>query len=133
MIDLPAASRRDGALCDYLGLSLLTVQLSASPALVRPDPDTHEGCPRTSSVHDGMNFDLLCEALSLQANDHVSTGIIWHEYPDAAPCHVNADWIEALPRGKGRRPRYRTPNCLRSSSGGIPLTVTAPSRAIFTS
>ena len=75
---------RNSAPRDYLGLSLLTVQLSASPALFRPDPDTTERNVRSSSV-DGVNFDLVCEALSLQADDHVSTGFVWHEYPDAAP------------------------------------------------
>ena len=83
--DLPRLpTRRDTPPRDLLGLSLLSVQLSASPALFRPDPDTEEGRVRSSSV-DGINFDLLCEALSLQANDHVSTGFVWHEYPDAAP------------------------------------------------
>ena len=79
---LPA--RRDTAPRDYLGLSLLSVQLSASPALFRPVPDTDQGSVRSCSI-DGVNFDLLSEALSLQANDHVSTGFVWHEYPDTAP------------------------------------------------
>ena len=77
-------TRRDATPLDYLGLSLLTVQLSASPALFRPDPDAEEGSVHSRSV-DGVNFDLVCEALSLLANDHVSMGFIWHEYPDAAP------------------------------------------------
>ena len=77
-------TRRDTAPHDLLGLSLLSMQLSASPALFRPDPDREKGSVRSSSV-DGANFDLVCEALSLQANDYVSTGFVWHEYPDAAP------------------------------------------------
>ena len=81
--------RRDAAPRDYLGLSLLTVQLSASPALFRPDPDTNEGRVHSSSV-DGVNFDLVCEALSLQANEYVSTGFAWHEYADAAPFWLSA-------------------------------------------
>ena len=43
-------TRRDAALRDYLGLSLLTVRLSAFPALFRPDPDTKEGNVRTRAV-----------------------------------------------------------------------------------
>ena len=83
--DLPRLpTRRDAAPRDYLGLSLLTVQLSAAPALFRPGPDARDGRVHASSG-DGVNFDLLCGALSLQANDHVSAGSIWHEYPDAAP------------------------------------------------
>ena len=77
-------TRRDAALRDYLGLSLLTMRLSASPVLFRPVPDAKEGNVCSSAV-DGVNFDLICDALSLQANDNVSTGFIWHEYPDAAP------------------------------------------------
>ena len=46
-------TRRDAALRDYLGLSLLTVRLSAFPALFRPDPDTKEGNVRTRAV-DGV-------------------------------------------------------------------------------
>ena len=83
--------RRDAAPQHYLGLSLLTVQLSASPALFRPDPATNDGTVHSSSV-DGVNFDLVCEALSLQANSHVSPGFVWHEYPDATPfCLMQQD------------------------------------------
>ncbi len=83
--------RLDTAPQRYLGLSLLTVQLSASPALFRPDPATNDETVRSSSV-DGINFDLVCEALSLQANSHVSPGFVWHEYPDAAPfCLMQQD------------------------------------------
>lgn len=83
-------TRRDTAPNDYLGLSLLSAQLSASPALFRPDPDTQEASVRSHSVDD-VNFDLVCEALSLLASDHVSTGFVWHEYPDAAPFCLRAE------------------------------------------
>ncbi|MDE0390384.1 MAG: HEPN domain-containing protein [Rhodospirillales bacterium] len=99
-------TRRDTAPRDYLGLSLLSMQLSASPALFRPDPDRQDGSVRSSSV-DGFNFDLACQALSLRAGDHVSTGFVWHEYPDAAPfCITKEDtWgpvgdNQLRPRGK---------------------------------
>ena len=83
--DLPRLPiRRDRTPRDYLGLTLLTVQLSASPALFRPDTGAEEETVRSSSV-DGMNVRLVCDALSLQSGSHVSPGFVWHEHPDAAP------------------------------------------------
>ncbi len=75
--------RRDVALQDYLGLSLFTIHLSASPALFRPDPGAREGSVRCSAAA-GVNLDLACEALSLHTGGHVSPSFAWHEYPDAA-------------------------------------------------
>ena len=112
-------TRRDAAPRDYLGLSLLTVQLSASPALFRPDPDAKEGRVHSSSV-DGVNFDLVCEALSLQVNEHVSTGFIWHEYPDAAPF-----WLSAIETwGSGGDNRLKSRDKVSSSHDMLTGTVT---------
>ena len=113
--------RRDAAPRDYLGLSLLTVQLFASPALFRPGPDTKEGSVRSSSV-DGVNFDLVCEALSLQANDHVSTGFVWHEYPDAAPFCLTTEETWG-PVGDNRlRPRDKKSASHNHQTGTITIT-----------
>ena len=79
--------RRDVAPMDYLGRSLLTLRMSAGPALFRPDPDAREGSARSKSV-ERLSPDLACKALSLQANGFVSASFFWHEYPDAAPFGV---------------------------------------------
>ena len=68
---------------DYLGLTLLELELSASPVLFRPQAEGGNGTVRSCSV-DGINLDVICEALSLQANCHVSKSVIWSDYPDAA-------------------------------------------------
>ena len=65
---------------DFLGLSLMTMKLSVAPALFRPEGD--EGVRLLSAG--GMNLDLWCEALSLQADRHVDLSLVWNDYPDAA-------------------------------------------------
>ena len=82
--ELPRLPTHTGvALTDYLGLPLLTVRLSASPALFRPDPGAQKGSVRSSSVN-GVNLDLICDALSLQSKRPVSASFMWHEYSNAA-------------------------------------------------
>ena len=90
---------------DYLGLTLLTVEFSASRAFFRPHPERHEHAVKSSSV-DGTNFDLVCEALSLQGNCHVSWSTVWEDYLDAAPLclPIRGTWS----RGKSRPKRLRS-------------------------
>ena len=66
----------------YLGLTLLKLEISASPALFRPNAD-ERGTVESRSA-EGINLDLLCEALSLQANRYVSRAHLWHDHQDAA-------------------------------------------------
>ena len=68
---------------DYLGRPKLTLHLAASPALFRPDGESREGIVRFAS-NGGIDFGLVCEALSLQANRCVDWCGHWHEFPDAA-------------------------------------------------
>ena len=67
---------------DYLGLTLLKLEISASPALFRPNSD--ERATVESRSADGLNLDVLCEALSLQTNRYVSRTHLWHDHQDAA-------------------------------------------------
>ena len=67
--------RREAGPRDYLGLTLLTVRLDASPALFRPDPDGQEQIVRSCSV-EGVNLDTVCESLSLQTGRYVSKSFI---------------------------------------------------------
>ena len=69
---------------DCLGLTLLTLQLSASPALFRPDSNAQEQAVRSLGADD-TDFDLVCEGLSLQGNCHVSWSVLWNDYLDATP------------------------------------------------
>ena len=68
---------------DYLGRTKLTIHLDASPALFRPARERSERVVRFAS-NGGIEFGLLCEALSLQADRCVDWRGYWHEFPDAA-------------------------------------------------
>ena len=68
---------------DYLRLTLLTRQLYASPFFFRPQGEGRTPTVRAHPV-DAVDFDLLCEALSLHADRHVSLSSVWNDYPDAA-------------------------------------------------
>ena len=68
----------------YLGHTLLSREMSASPALFRPEADKGEQTVSSRPV-DGSDFDFVCQALSLQGNCHVSWSIVWNDYLDATP------------------------------------------------
>ena len=76
---LPVKSRAQ----NYLGLTMLRLQIFASPALFRPNSGGHEKTVQSQSA-DGINLDLVCESLSLEANRHIGRSLVWHDYPDAA-------------------------------------------------
>ena len=67
---------------DYLGLTMLTLHISAAPALFRPNGERRHQTVRSESA-EGADLDLVCELLSLQANRHVARSRTWHDYPDA--------------------------------------------------
>ena len=70
---------------DYLGLTLLTLERSASPALFCPGPaDEAQQTVHSNSVDD-TDFDIVCQALSLQTNCYVSWSIVWNDYLEATP------------------------------------------------
>ena len=75
---------------DYLGQTVLSLTMSASPALFHPK-SSKEKEKALSHTEKGINFDFVCDALSLQANCHVSQSFMWTEYEDAAPFSLK-DW-----------------------------------------
>ena len=68
---------------DYLGLTVLSLAMTASPALFRPKPDGTEAV--RSYTQKDINIEVVCDALSLQANRHLSQSFLRTEYDDAAP------------------------------------------------
>ena len=89
--ELPRLPDRDRmAPSDYLGRTLVSVQASASPALFCPRQDD-KGKTAITRTKGRVGFDTLCDALSLQANSHVSWTFVWTEYDDAAPFCLQ-DW-----------------------------------------
>ena len=115
---LPITS--DTSPIDYLGLTLLSVELSASPALFRPHSETHEHVVKSRSVN-GTNFDLVCDALSLQGNCHVSWSIVWEDYLDAAPLCLRI--LQNWSRGESRPKRLSWKRKERDSATGA-VTIT---------
>lgn len=83
--------RRHQAPGDYLGRSVLSINMSASPTLFRPKSDTHEGTVK-ARTDNGVDFDTVCHALSLLVNSHVSKTFLWSEHAEAAPFCL-LDWI----------------------------------------
>ena len=69
---------------DYLGQTVLSLAMSASPALFCPNPGTHEANVLSCTEKD-INIDIVCDALSLQANCYVSQSFMWTEYEETAP------------------------------------------------
>ena len=69
---------------DYLGRTLVSLQASASPALFCPRQND-KGKTSITRTKGKVGFETLCDALSLQANSHVSWTFVWTEYDDADP------------------------------------------------
>ena len=68
---------------DYLGHPMLSLRLEGSPAFFRPKTGQHKNTVHFRSAGD-INLDIVCSALSLQANRHVEQSVNWHVFPEAA-------------------------------------------------
>lgn len=64
---------------DYLGATLLKAQALASPALFRPYASDRERSVRLNSTSP-LDFDVICRALSLSADRHVTWAHQWNDY-----------------------------------------------------
>ena len=75
---------------DYLGLTVLSLSISTSTAFFRPKTDRPNLAGQSQTVND-INFDVVCDALSLLGNCYVSQSLVWSEYEDATPFSLK-DW-----------------------------------------
>ena len=64
---------------DYVGRTALYIDHEASPALFRPGAATLKETVKVRNVA-GIDFDIACEALSLESNTYVDTGVFWCQY-----------------------------------------------------
>ncbi len=103
---------------DYLGLTLVRLALSASPAVFRR-PDGNREIVRAQSSR-GINLQLLRDALSLVTNRHVALGRIWLEYPTASGFCVSGPTSSI----GSDRPNRRQWKSMRTGAG--PTTITLP-------
>lgn len=80
---LPGNLPRRGGLLpeDYLGRVLLTINHSATPALFRPTNQRSVNTSPSTSVP-GVYPDLVCVAMSLEADAHADVAFTWNDYCD---------------------------------------------------
>lgn len=67
----------------YLGHSILSVDTLATPALFRPVSDNRS--PVRGKLPNNFDVDLICQALSLECDVCVGTGVGWNDYSDLSP------------------------------------------------
>lgn len=78
---LPTMTERGGSA--YLGHSVLSVDTLATPALFRPVSDNRS--PVRGKLINNFDVDLICQALSLECDVCVGTGVGWNDYSDLSP------------------------------------------------
>ena len=89
--ELPRLPDRNcGIPADYLGTTLVSLQASASPALFCPRTDG-KGKTAITLTKGKVEFDTVCDTLSLQTNSYVSWTFVWTEHAEAAPFCLQ-DW-----------------------------------------
>lgn len=91
---------------DYLGLTVLSLVMSASPSLSHPKSGVLGETVKTH-VRKDVDLNVVCDALSLQANCHVTHSFLWVEYEEAGPFSLS-DW-QTWSSGANylERPRFR--------------------------
>ena len=62
----------------YLGHSVLSVDTNATPSLYRPE-FKHQQVVR-GELPQGLDFDLICQGLSLECDASIDTGVGWNDY-----------------------------------------------------
>lgn len=72
--------RNDIRRSDYLGHALLSVSTIATPALFCPASNPQH--PVQGNLHQDLDFDLICHALSLECDACIDTGVRWNDYGD---------------------------------------------------
>ena len=105
---------------DYLGKTRLTLHLSAGPALFRPAGNRTGGAVKFAS-NGGVDFGLVCEALSLESDGCVDWGGCWHEFPDAMAFSLGPPnpWS---PGTKGLKALYWRSLEMHDGTGGATIT-----------
>ena len=80
--ELPSGlpKRNDIRRSAYLGHAVLSVDTVATPALFRP-VSKHQQAVR-GKLPQGLDFDLICQAVSLECDASIDTGVGWNDYGD---------------------------------------------------
>ena len=78
---LPAylPTRRGVSQEDYLGRTVLSLGVSQSPPLFRPSTTPAE---QTTNTRQAIDFDTVCQALSLEVNNHLDESFFWNDYQE---------------------------------------------------
>lgn len=66
---------------DFLGHSVLSLETSSTPGLFRPVSNNSRD-PVQGEFTKDLDIDLVCQALSLESNACIDTGVAWNDYGD---------------------------------------------------
>lgn len=113
--DLPSGlpTRNDVRRSAYLGHAVLSVKTLARPALFRPG-SKHRTVRAELPRH--LSIDLICQALSLECDQCVDSGLGWNDYGDLSALTSDDSW--------GTLQRVGEPVGQRSSTTGFSNGVT---------
>lgn len=112
---LPSRDRmRRGA--EYLGHAVLSVDTFATPALFRP-VSNQRAVVQANLVHD-LDFDLVLQALSLECDASIETGLSWNDYGKLSVLTTNRGTWSGV-RGLGRPVGYRSARATHSTGETI--------------
>ena len=92
------------SITDYLGLTVLSIDCLASPALFRPQTGRLEQNVHTTAIRN-IDIDTVCQAVSLVSDSFVDTAFHWNDYQELAAftlTNANLSWSRGLAHYRGR-------------------------------
>ena len=92
---------------DYLGGTVLSLAMSASPALFRPETGEDKAFAQSHTEKD-IDLNIVCDALSLQANRYVSQSFLWAEYEETSPFSLGDQPTWSMGTNSFERARWKS-------------------------
>ena len=92
------------SITDYLGLTVLSIDCMASPALFRPQTGHSAQNVQATAIRD-IDIDTVCQALSLESDSFADTAFHWNDYKELAAfalTDANLSWSTGLAHYRGR-------------------------------
>ncbi len=92
------------SITDYLGLTVLSIDCTASPVLFRPNTGQSEQNVQATAIRN-IDIDTVCQALSLESDSFADTAFLWNDYQEFAAftlTNANLSWSTGLAHYRGR-------------------------------